>query len=280
MDVKVNIGGMEATISVANAQEAAELLRSISNLPGSTQHTAVNSGTSTMNPKVTDTSPSANDTTSTENITVRNLCEALRPLAGSTGAKTLMILLHSSSTPTPDAEIKDALGIGPDGNLGPVFSSISKAFQRAGIAYESMIERHTRKGKKGKVHYWFGLTPTAKKALSAMPDFDKEIALPLFTRPHTSVEMAIGQLRQLPLKLSDAAEDRRFANMRQIDAAEQILSEAGRPMKTGEISKALLEGGFHQRDSKKLTTSLFTSLTRKPEVFRKAGTGLWDLSKR
>ena len=93
MDVKVNIGGMEATISVANAQEAAELLRSISNLPVSTQQTGTSSGTSPVNPKVADDSSSVNNTTSTENINVRHMCDALQPLAGSTGAKTLMILL-------------------------------------------------------------------------------------------------------------------------------------------------------------------------------------------
>jgi hypothetical protein len=74
-----------------------------------------------------------------------------------------------------------------------------------------------------------------------------------------------------------AAPNQRFATMRQIDAAAQILKESGQPLKTAAIVQEMVDGGFPQQDVSKLRTSLFTSLTRKPEVFEKVGTGLWGL---
>ena len=70
---------------------------------------------------------------------------------------------------------------------------------------------------------------------------------------------------------------RRFAVMRQIEAAAKILEESGKPLKTAAIIEKMIAGGFPQQDVKKLRTSLFTSLSRKPDMFVKAGSGLWGL---
>jgi 16S rRNA U1498 N3-methylase RsmE len=70
---------------------------------------------------------------------------------------------------------------------------------------------------------------------------------------------------------------RRFAKSKQIDAAKVVLSEASEPLKTREIAKRLIDGGFPSDDLPKLKTSLFTTMTRKEGIFEKAGPGLWKL---
>jgi hypothetical protein len=70
---------------------------------------------------------------------------------------------------------------------------------------------------------------------------------------------------------------RRFADSKQIDAAKVVLSEASEPLKTREIAKRLIDGGFPSDDLPKLKTSLFTTMTRKTDVFKKVGAGLWTL---
>ena len=69
----------------------------------------------------------------------------------------------------------------------------------------------------------------------------------------------------------------RYAGMRQIQAAKALLLVAGEPLRTAEIARRLIAGGFPAKDPAKLKTSLFTSMTRKQETFRKAGPGLWTL---
>jgi hypothetical protein len=71
----------------------------------------------------------------------------------------------------------------------------------------------------------------------------------------------------------------RFVGMKQIGAAQIVLREAKRPLKTREIAKRLIDGGFHADDMARLKTSLFTTMKRKPDVFAKAGAGLWALTK-
>ena len=76
-----------------------------------------------------------------------------------------------------------------------------------------------------------------------------------------------------------APRSRPFAGMKQIGAAAIVLQDAKQPLKTREIAKRLIDGGFPAKDIARLKTSLFTTMTRKPEVFKKAGVGLWALAK-
>lgn len=69
----------------------------------------------------------------------------------------------------------------------------------------------------------------------------------------------------------------RFRDSRQIDAAETVLREAGKPMKTAEIADAMLRGGFPSDSNKKLRNAIFTGMTRKPGVFHKLESGTWAL---
>ncbi len=97
MEVKVRIGGIDATITVANAQEAAELLRSIASPSNSApEPTRVpNSAAGDSRESVADESrqmvpylPSAAD----NRTELQRIEDGLRTLKGSKAAKVLMCL--------------------------------------------------------------------------------------------------------------------------------------------------------------------------------------------
>ena len=69
-----------------------------------------------------------------------------------------------------------------------------------------------------------------------------------------------------------------LSELTQYEAAATVLKNAGKSLKTGEIADAMIAGGFPQTDRKKLSISLFTSMTRKSEIFKKAGSGSWKLA--
>jgi hypothetical protein len=48
-------------------------------------------------------------------------------------------------------------------------------------------------------------------------------------------------------------------------------------MKAKAIAEAMIRGGYPQRDLRKLTTSLFTMMTRQKTSFDKVSRGLWAL---
>jgi hypothetical protein len=69
--------------------------------------------------------------------------------------------------------------------------------------------------------------------------------------------------------------------MGQRQAAVDVLQKAGRPMKTAEIAKAMIEGGypFNGGDYNKLAGYLFTSFKRAERQIKKVGVGLWEAVK-
>lgn len=67
--------------------------------------------------------------------------------------------------------------------------------------------------------------------------------------------------------------------MTQTDAAAKILRVANKPMKTGDLVERMIEGGFGSTDRKKLKTTLYTAMIRKPDTFVRDGPGLWRLAK-
>jgi len=70
----------------------------------------------------------------------------------------------------------------------------------------------------------------------------------------------------------------RFRGVKQIDAAEAVLREAGAPLKTAQIADAMLKHGFDGGNSKKLRNAIFTGMTRKPAVFQKLESGTWTIN--
>ena len=71
---------------------------------------------------------------------------------------------------------------------------------------------------------------------------------------------------------------KRFSSSKQIDAAEAVLREAGRPLKTAEIAERMQREGFPMQSAKKLRNAIFTGMTRKPAVFKKLESGTWSLA--
>ena len=65
-------------------------------------------------------------------------------------------------------------------------------------------------------------------------------------------------------------------DMKQIDAAEIVLKEAGKPLKTGEIVERLEARGYPIPDAKKTRVSLYTSLLRRSDRFRRVAVGTWE----
>src|SRR5688500_12162752 len=51
---------------------------------------------------------------------------------------------------------------------------------------------------------------------------------------------------------------KRFKGMGQREAATIVMREAGKPMRTGDIARAMLANGFEYADVAKLSNSLFT----------------------
>lgn len=101
----------------------------------------------------------------------------------------------------------------------------------------------------------------------------------VYDKPKPATEVVTGTSVANPVATGGTgATLSQLATLTQYEAAAAVLRNAGTPLKTGQIAEAMISGGFPQKDRKKLTISLFTSLMRKPEVFTKAGSGLWKLA--
>lgn len=61
------------------------------------------------------------------------------------------------------------------------------------------------------------------------------------------------------------------------DIAAEILRDYGRPMRASEIAHVMINQGAADADRRKLRNSIFTTMTRKADVFQKVGTGMWTL---
>ncbi len=178
MEVRVNIGGIDATITVASAQEAAELLRSIA-LGAESRPAAA--------PRVSEPiaaieSPDSNhhdiggvDGRSEQ----KRLQDAFKMLKGSMAARILITLAEADGA-TSIAVLKAKLGLLPDANLGPMFSNISKAVKGQGLDNSNVLKRDkARPAKKGgHPNYWFSLTPVAREVVKSYKDFGKAIKGP------------------------------------------------------------------------------------------------------
>lgn len=162
MDVKVNVGGVDAVVSVSNADEAVALLASIAraNIPSSSTNAPPDATSSGGHPQ--------DDHSQDEAI-----CEALRLIKGNPSAKLLLELSMSEQEWTADQVLKDNLGIPDDQNLGPALSHLSKCCKKAGVDKASIFGRKMRRGRKGKQFYWYSITPAAKRLVKTFEDFGK-----------------------------------------------------------------------------------------------------------
>jgi len=70
----------------------------------------------------------------------------------------------------------------------------------------------------------------------------------------------------------------RFTNMSQSEAAKVLLEEAGQPLRTGEIARRMVRGGYPGGDPKKLKSSLYTTMVRQKHTFDRVGPGTWAIA--
>jgi len=69
-----------------------------------------------------------------------------------------------------------------------------------------------------------------------------------------------------------------LAGFKQVDAAEIVLKEAGKPMPTADIARAMIDRGFEGGDFAKLRKNLYVALWRSSGGrFKSAGAGIWRL---
>ena len=96
---------------------------------------------------------------------------------------------------------------------------------------------------------------------------------------HLKAEMAADKVAEKSTKKTGIARVRvgPYVSMKQVEAAESVLRESPEPLRTREIAERLMNGGFPAKDIARLKTSIFTTMTRKTDVFEKAGAGLWKL---
>jgi hypothetical protein len=84
---------------------------------------------------------------------------------------------------------------------------------------------------------------------------------------------------RLEAPVANGSEARPLVGMKQIEAAVMVLRQAGQPLKTRDIARRMIDSGFPSDDPARLKTSLFTTMTRRTDMFAKAGPGLWTLAK-
>jgi hypothetical protein len=60
-------------------------------------------------------------------------------------------------------------------------------------------------------------------------------------------------------------------------AALDVLRKAGKPLKTRSITEALLAGGYQTTNVDTMNTTVFSTLDREADLFKKVGPGLWAL---
>lgn len=69
----------------------------------------------------------------------------------------------------------------------------------------------------------------------------------------------------------------RFLRSTQVEAASTILREADKPLRAAEIAQTMLQHGFPTKDATKLRNGVFTTMTRRKDLFHKLEAGLWAI---
>ena len=99
---------------------------------------------------------------------------ALRPMCGSTAARAMVALSQTTESLMSDVQLRHMLEIDPEADLGPVFAAISRGVKRSGLGRDDVLVRRMKRGTRGKLHYWFGLTPLGMAAVEAIGSFEEE----------------------------------------------------------------------------------------------------------
>ena len=172
MEVNVVVGGVKATVTVSNADEAVEFLSKFAALDKLER--SANKAEEKREERLVE------DSTETQTVTEQAMIDALQPLSGSAAAQALLALSNASNGWMVDTELRTALGLPEGGNLGPVMSAISKGLSRGNVAKDDVLKRQTRRGPRGKTFYRFGLTDKAKQIVAQIEGFGDKPDFALF----------------------------------------------------------------------------------------------------
>lgn len=185
MDVKVRIGGVEATVTVKDATEAAALLASIASNAPQSQPAAPSANPAHSPPRVPEQGERSGELQASkepERIAVDEtaLRDALTSLTGTEAAKVLATIARHPHW-CSDTELREIMHqqYGWVGKLGPIMSNVTKACKRGEIPLEHVLRRmQKRAGKGGKIAYYYKLTEPASRVVRSIPKFDQEPEFP------------------------------------------------------------------------------------------------------
>lgn len=169
MDLKVSFGGIDATVTVKDAAEAISFLKSLSAAQSSNDSSP---STPVQQSETSDTQLSPDDG---PQVPAEQLRDAIQSLSGSAAAQVLAAI-DSYEKGCQDsvlrAKLKEKYQWESD-KLGPIMSNISKACKRADIPATAILTRASKRLGKGKVAYFFRVTPEASKVIRSIPKFDQ-----------------------------------------------------------------------------------------------------------
>lgn len=179
MDVKVTIGGIEATITVANAAEAVALLQSLS--VDKQTAAAPCATTSQPAPSLAKTPPSPRHGEHSPNVSEKvseaSLQAVLLRLQGSSAAKIIKAVAESPNG-LVDSQVRVKCPFIKDANLGPLMSHISKACRRESVPMDALLEVKKRRVSSKVMQYYYKVPPQAAAMIRSIPDFDKQPEFP------------------------------------------------------------------------------------------------------
>jgi hypothetical protein len=173
MDVRVCVNGVEATVTVAGPDEAAALLASIGNLRAGSNQPAL---PSVQNVRV-ERPLVVNGQFNLEKEPVVDegpLRAALHRTRTNPASAKLLAKLAASPPGMSDSKLRAAIGMTEDDHFGPVMSHISKCCKREGLPFDAVLLKQTRRGMKGKLHYFFRVTHQAGMLIRANEDFENQ----------------------------------------------------------------------------------------------------------
>ncbi len=175
MEVRVMIGPNEATVTVANADEAVSFLAKLSQrLSGEAsigeQGMPLVNGASPK--KKPDGAGLFDDATAGEGA----IRQALLLMRGKPSGQVLQVLAKSENG-CSDRALKREMPnstTGAEVNLAPAVSHISKSCKKFGVDKTAVLHKQSKRGPKGKMSYFYQITDVAARLIREIPDFDKE----------------------------------------------------------------------------------------------------------
>lgn len=170
MEVRVMIGTHEATVTVANEDEAVSFLAKLSlRLDGDLrlqQHASA--------PAIMATTPAADSTDgSADEDSIR---KALMLMRGKPSGRLLQMIAATEEGCT-DLVVKKEMSDGAGGreyNLGPVFAHLSRCCKKFNVDKSAVLYKKAKRLRRGKMSYFYRVTDVAARLIRETPDFNEE----------------------------------------------------------------------------------------------------------